>query len=346
MLRGKERLVVAGVSYRKTALEVRNKFAFTTDAIKRIYQAQPNGNPARFFILSTCNRTEIYGITDEPETFAELLIQQSGMAATEAQDYIFEKQGEEAVQHLFRVASGLDSQIIGDYEIVGQLKNAFQLSKDNGCASGYLEKLVNAAIQTSRQVRNNTSISDGTTSVAYAVIQHIKQYTTDNVSLNISLLGLGKIGLLTLKNLKTYLPQHRITLINRNEEKAENAAQEFGVNYFPFSSQSDAIRQSDVLIVATGAAHTIIERNDIENSNVKLLFDLSVPSNVNREVKHISGLNFYDIDQLSHTVNQNISQREKQIPLAEKIVQKHTEDFFEWETRRAQYIGNKQSVAV
>ncbi|HEY0261475.1 MAG TPA: glutamyl-tRNA reductase, partial [Chitinophagales bacterium] len=206
MSNSNKQLVIAGVNYRKTALDIRNKFALTTEKIKHIYEEQ-NIKPNDFFILSTCNRTEIYGITDSPETLVNFLSHQSNVDEAEAQNYTFVKQGNEAVQHLFQVASGLDSQILGDYEIIGQLKNAFLLSKSHGCLGGYLEKLVNTSLQASRQVRNSTSISDGTTSTSYAVIQLLKQATTENQAQKICLMGLGKIGALTLKNLKSYLPQ-------------------------------------------------------------------------------------------------------------------------------------------
>src|SRR5690606_14274785 len=162
--------------------------------------------------------------------------------------------------------------------------------------------------------------SDGTTSVSYAVIQLLKQQSTENKTLNICLLGLGKMGLLTLKNLKAYLPQHNITVINRNETKARETAVKFGVNYAPNEAQTQIISQSDIIIAATGADHAIIDRNQIENSCVKLIFDLSVPSNVSPEVKAIPSLKLYDIDQLSQYVNSTLSQRKKQIPAALEII--------------------------
>jgi len=334
-----ERLVVTGVNFRKTALEVRNKFALTTENIKHIYEDLNYQKPDDFFILSTCNRTEIYGITNQPELLVNFLLHYSHAKEEESRNYTFIKDGEEAVQHLFQVASGLDSQILGDYEIIGQLKNAFALSKTHNCLSGYMEKLVNSSRQASRQVRKNTCISDGTTSVSYAVIQLLKQEITHCNAMNICLMGLGKIGTLTLKNLKCYLPQHKITLVNRNEVRAEAAAHEYKVDFVKLEEQDEVLQNSDVLIVATGADHPLITKQQIESSKIKLLFDLSVPSNVRADVKEISGLKFYDIDSLSKIVNETISKRKNQVPVALEIIDEHIADFKEWEKRKALYCA-------
>jgi glutamyl-tRNA reductase len=233
----------------------------------------------------------------------------------------------------------MDSQILGDYEIIGQLKNAFMLAKSHGRTSGYMEKLFNSALQSSRQVKSRTALSDGTTSVSYAVIQLLKEAIGGNEPMNVCLMGLGKIGTLTLKNLKHYLPQHKITLLNRNESKAESAADEYKVDYAPFESQQQVLETADVLIVATGADHAIITKKDLTTSKLKMIFDLSVPSNVHHDVKEIEGLQHYNIDELSKIVNQSIETRRSEIPVAEAIIAEHFEEFRQWEYRRAHYTS-------
>ncbi|HWB64943.1 MAG TPA: glutamyl-tRNA reductase [Chitinophagales bacterium] len=329
-----ERLVVAGVNFRKTSLEVRSKFALTTDSIRKIYEENNPEHPGDFFILSTCNRTEIYSTIQQPEKLIHLLAAHKDLSPDELINYTFTKTDNEAVKHLFRVASGLDSQILGDYEIVGQLKNAFNLAKGYGKTSGYVEKLINGAVQASKQVKNNTALSDGTTSVSYAVIQLLKNNIESSSPLHVCLMGLGKIGTLTLKNLRCYLPQHQITLVNRNEEKAELTAGEYKVSYAPFASQQEVMSSADILIVATGADHPIITKSDVEQSRVKLVFDLSVPSNVSPEVKNLEGIQMYDIDELSKIVNDTIESRRTEIPIAESIIDEHIDEFRQWEERR------------
>ncbi len=339
-------LIVAGVSFRKTTLEIRNKFALTSERIKRIYSDGTGKYPKDFFILSTCNRTEIYATGTDHETLLNLLVENTSATYEEVREYAFVKEGDEAVKHLFRVAAGMDSQILGDYEIIGQMKNAFNFSKANGCASGYMEKLFNSSLQSSRQVKSRTALSDGTTSVSYAVIQLLKETIGAQTPMNVCLIGLGKIGTLTLKNLTHYLPQHKVTLINRNESKAEEAAGEYKVDYAPFANQQDVLETADVLIVATGADHALISKKDLVSTKLRMIFDLSVPSNVHPDVKEIDGLLHYNIDELSQIVNQAIEARRSEIPVAEAIIAEHFDEFRKWELRRAQYTSHATNNEV
>ena len=339
-------LTVAGVSFRKTTLEIRNKFALTSDHVKRIYADGSGKYPKDFFILSTCNRTEIYCTGNEPQKLLSLLSDNTSATPEEVNEYAFVKTGDEAVKHLFRVAAGMDSQILGDYEIIGQLKNAFNLAKSFKRTSGYMEKLLNSSLQSSRQVKSRTALSDGTTSVSYAVIQLLKETIGGQHPMNVCLMGLGKIGTLTLKNLKAYLPQHKVTVINRNEAKAELAAGEFEVDYAPFESQQQVLDTADVLIVATGAEHAIISKKDVTGTNLKIIFDLSVPSNVHPDVKEVEGMLHYNIDELSKIVNQSIETRRSEIPMAEAIIAEYFEEFRQWEKRRAIYTAQPQVLAA
>ena len=336
-----KQLVVTGVNYRKTALEIRNKFALTPEKIKSIYEEQNSDKQSDFFILSTCNRTEIYSLTETPTQVSELLHKSSKAEYSETKNYTFIKEGDEAIKHLFEVASGLDSQILGDYEIIGQLKNAFSLSKEHHSVSGYMEKLVNASLQASRQVRNKTSVSNGTTSVSYAVIQLMKKELADKSGMTICLMGLGKIGTLTLKNLKSYLPQHNIIIVNRDESKAEAAAKEYGVEFAKFDNHREVLQNADVLVVATGADYHLVTTKHIETTKIKLLFDLSVPSNVCPDVKEVEGLKFYEVDNLSKIVNETLEHRKEDIPQALQIIDEHIAEFKEWEKRRKIYIAAK-----
>ncbi len=328
-------LIVVGVNYRKTSLEIRNKFAFTSDLLKRVYAEKCKNRQTGFFILSTCNRTELYSTNTSPVFLKEIFSEYTTASHDDVEAFTFVKQGDEAIHHLFRVASGLDSQILGDYEIIGQLKNAFALAKAARCVDGYLEKLVNGALQASRKVRNNTTISDGTTSVSYAVIQQLKQQFENHQGAKVCLMGLGKFGELTLKNLLHYMPQHQLTVINRNEARAQEVSAKYSVAYRSISETDTVICNSDVLVVATGADHPIVTKSQIENTDVKVVFDLSVPSNVSAEVKQLPGVTFYDIDSLSEIVNETITKRSNQIPVALEIIDEHISEFKNWEARRA-----------
>jgi glutamyl-tRNA reductase len=331
-------LTVLGVNYKKTSLDIRNKFALTSLGIKHIYQENANQWPEDFFILSTCNRTEIYTTAAEPQRLLRIFRDYNHVSDSEINEYTFVKSGEDAIRHLFRVASGIDSQILGDYEIVGQLKTAFNLAKEHKKACGITERLVGTSLKTSKEIRANTNISDGTTSISYAVIQLLKQQAQYDATKRICLMGLGKIGSLTLKNLTHYLPDNQITLINRNESKAEMLAQDYKVLTAKAYNQAEALAHNDILILATGADHPIVSREDIERSAVKLIFDLTVPSNLSADVKEIEGLTIYDIDQLSQIVNDTLDKRKNQVPLAEAIIDQNILELKEWQKRRSEYL--------
>jgi len=332
-----EKLCVIGVNFRKTSLEIRSKFAITPEGAQTIYGHAPFAFRGLFFILSTCNRTEIYYLGTPDDFIIGLLSKHSGLSSSGVREYAFVKSGDEAVRHLFRVASGLDSQILGDYEIVGQLKKAFLLVQTCHKVNGYLEKLVNAALQTSKQVKSKTAISNGTTSVSYAVIQLLKRAATKKETLNICLAGLGKIGTLTLKNLKHYLPLHQITLVNRNDLKAECAAMIEEVSFAPFDQLDMVLAKSNILIVATGADHAIVSKKDIAGTEVEFVFDLAVPANVNADVRELEGVQLFNIDQLSQIINQSVEARKGEIPMAEEIIEASLQEFKQWEIRRNLY---------
>ena len=331
------KLVIAGVNFKKTALDIRNKFALTTEQIKRIYSDTTGRNPVDFFILSTCNRTEVYSTTGDAFAVLNLLVANSEADLNETAQHTFTKTGDEAIIHLFRVASGLDSQILGDYEIVCQLKNAFNLAKSYHKISGLMEKLVNWALQVSKEVKSQTMLSDGTTSVSYAVIQRLKQLVGSKTDIRICLMGLGKIGSLTLKNLSHYLPQSRVTIINRDHAKAELAASAFTVDCVPFEARHGILANTDALIVATASESPLISKADIDGSSIKFIFDLSVPSNVSSEVAALTGIRVFTIDELSKTVNELIEARHFEVPVAEKIIDEHFMGFKQWEMRRKLY---------
>lgn len=336
-----ENLSVAGVNYHKTALDIRSRFAFSTEQIKQIYEENPSAVKSPFFILSSCNRTEIYSLGAEAEELISVLTTNHQLTENEISSNVFVKKGEDVMKHIFRVASGLDSQIIGDYEITGQLKNAFFLAKSYGRVDGYMEKLINTALQISKRIKNETALSDGTTSVSYAVIQMLKQLENGPDTKRVCLLGLGKIGSHTLKNLRHDLPGHHVTLVNRNEAKAELAAGEYGISYAPFDLQQEAIMNSDILIVATGAKAPIVHPENLYGSPVKMVFDLSVPNNVHPDVAKMDNLRLYNIDEISQLVNQTIEQRKIEVPKAEAIIDEQFTELIDWHNRRLFYLSQK-----
>jgi len=329
-------LTAVGINYHKTAVEIRSRFAFTNDQISSIYKN--SGNDGRSFcILSTCNRTEIYSTNASADDLTAILALHSQMDPEHLREHIFIKKGPEVMDHIFRVTGGLDSQITGDYEVSGQMKSAFALAKQHGVADGYLEKLVNMALHISKRVKNETKLSDGATSASYLVVQMLKKLKMNDPTKRICLVGLGKIGMDTLKNLNDYLPAAELTLVNRNENKARVASEEYGADFAPLDKLENAVKQSDVVIIATAAEYPVLLTRHVENSHVKIVFDLSVPNNAEQGIRGIDGLQIFNIDQLSNIVTSTINSRKKEIPKAEAIIMEQFNELIEWHERRLKY---------
>jgi glutamyl-tRNA reductase len=189
-----------GISYRKADAIMRGKFSL--DAISKetlLIQAEAEGIES-LMVTSTCNRTEIYGFANHPYQLIKLLCENSHGTVEEFQEIAFIYKKNEAVNHIFRVGTGLDSQILGDFEIISQLKMAFNQSKESGMVNTFLERLVNCVIQASKKIKNETNISSGATSVSFAAVQYIIKNVKNISEKNILLFGTGKIGTNTCEN--------------------------------------------------------------------------------------------------------------------------------------------------
>ncbi len=334
-------LVVAGVSFKTTELLSRSRFAFNAEACRYAYADSPED--LSFFILSTCNRTEVYAWTDfvgpdrigvDPVT--EILRTQAQCSAEELNRIVYVKKGADAVDHFFRVAAGLESQIVGDYDIISQIKTAFKGAKEQRKANGILEKMYNFALQASKEVKNSTSFSDGTMSVPYAVVKQL--LGRDDIR-TITVAGAGETGELVVKYIRSYLPYCNIRLVNRDEERLQSLGTKYDIMQFPIAALSQSLAGSDVLIVATNASGPIVERSHIEGTGIKLIFDLSVPRNVSPNVYRMN-VPVLDTDRISKGIQNNVNTRLSEIPKVESILSGHATAFADWMKRRESFTVN------
>ncbi|MDQ3279272.1 MAG: glutamyl-tRNA reductase, partial [Bacteroidota bacterium] len=220
---------VAGINYKKSDASVRGQFAIGQDQYNAVLTLAAEQGLNEIFILSTCNRTEIYGFAHSSQQLVDMLCSQTVGDAETFKRAAYIKNGLEAVEHAFCVGAGLDSQILGDYEIVGQLKTAVKVAKERGFVGSFTERLINCVLQSSKIIKNSTSLSGGTVSVSFAAVQYIMNRVVNPSGKKILLLGVGKIGRNTCKNLVDYLGTKDITLINRSPEKAALLAGELGL---------------------------------------------------------------------------------------------------------------------
>ncbi|WP_237275333.1 glutamyl-tRNA reductase [Tenacibaculum ovolyticum] len=324
-----------GVSYKKADATIRGKFSISKEnQVELLKEAKLKGMDG-IFVLSTCNRTEITGFAEHPFQLISMLCKYSNGAVEEFAEVSNVYKNKEAINHLFRMGTGLDSQILGDYEIVGQLRQAFKLAKEVGTTNAYFERLLNHVMQASKRVKNETRLSSGTTSVSYAAVQYIiKNLPSYNLK-NILVFGLGKMGKHTCKNLAEYTQNKSVSLINRTEKKAEEFVKEHpSIKNTKFENLNKEIANTDVLIVSTGASEATITRDHILTNNELLILDLSMPANVSKEVADLKNVTLINVDELSKITDETLAIRQQEIPTAESIIDTYKIEFNEWLNHR------------
>ena len=321
---------VVGMSYKKADATVRGKFSLDSQAKTKVLEQAKEEGIDCLLVSSTCNRTEIYGFAQHPFQLIKLLCENCSGTMEEFQKVAYVHKNTEAIHHIFRVGTGLDSQILGDFEIISQIKNSFSESKSFGLTNNFMERLVNAVIQASKKIKNETDISSGATSVAFAAVHYIMQNVENISDKNILLFGTGKIGRNTCENLVKHTKNNHIVLINRTKDKAEKVAGKFNLLVKDYTELQQEIHKADVMVVATGAQNPTI---DLELLNLKkplLILDLSMPKNVNVNVQNNPFVTLIHMDYLSQVTDETIEKRREQIPAAERIIKVVEDDFIAW----------------
>lgn len=324
-----------GLNYKKADEVVRGKFSLDDSSIDTLLVNAKALGVDGLLVTSTCNRTELHGFAQHPYQLIKLLCEHSNGSVEEFQEVAYVYKNNEAIGHLFRVGTGLDSQILGDFEIISQLKQSFNRSKKLGIANPFLERLCNAIIQASKRIKNETEISSGATSVAFASVQYILKNVQDIGEKNILLFGTGKIGRNTCENLIKHTKNPHITLINRTKEKAEQVGGKFNLTVKDYGDLQTEIRKSDILVVATGALKPTVTKELIHTKKPLLILDLSVPKNVHEAVTELENVTVVYLDQLSQMTDETLERRKQFIPQAETIIEEARIDFTQWlETRK------------
>lgn len=325
---------VVGLNYKKADAETRGKFSLNAEAKNALLdQAKADGIES-LIVISTCNRTELYGFAEHPFQLISLLCQHSKGTVDDFQQVAYVHKNNEAVSHLFKVGTGMDSQILGDFEIISQVKNGFLEARVKGLTSNYLERLVNAVIQASKRIKNETEISTGATSVSFASVQYILNHVKHIEDKNILLFGVGKIGRNTCENLVKHTKNQHITLINRTKNRAQKIAGKFNLVVKEYADLQAEIQKADVLVVATGAQNPTIDKELLNLKKPLLILDLSIPKNVNENVRDIEGVNLVHLDTLSQMTDDTLEKRKQYVPRALQIIEEVKEEFMLWAQAR------------
>lgn len=319
-----------GLSYKKADAEIRGRFSLDSNAIQTLLDQAKRENIEALVVTSTCNRTEIYGFAEHPFQLIKLLCDNSQGTVEDFQNVAYVYKNQEAISHLFKVGTGLDSQILGDFEIISQLKIAFTESKKKNLMNAFLERLINSVIQASKKIKNETEISSGATSVSFASVQYIFKNVEDISNKNILLFGTGKIGRNTCENLVKHTKHEQITLINRTKDKAERLAKKLNVVVKDYADLQLEIQKADVLVVATGAQNPTVDKAILNLKKPLLILDLSIPKNVHENVSDIGNVTLVHMDHLSQMTDETLENRKKHIPAAEAIIEEIKEEFITW----------------
>ena len=324
-----------GLNYQKADAEIRGHFSISEIAQNNILAQAKEENVTSLSVISTCNRTEIYGFAQDSFQLIKLLCEHTNGTVEEFEKVAYVYENEKAVSHLFKVGTGLDSQILGDFEIISQLRNGLRKAKKMGMLNAFMERLGNAVIQASKKIKNETEISTGATSVSFAAVQYIMARVPYVSEKNILLFGTGKIGRNTCENLVKHTKNEHITLINRTRDKAEKIAGKFNLLVKEYANIQSEIANCDVLIVATGAQQPTISNELLYLKKPLLILDLSIPKNVSEDVRENEFVTLVHLDDLSAVTDKTLEHRASQIPIAKMIIAEIESDFQIWAKNRS-----------
>lgn len=319
-----------GISHWNCPLKIREQFSIDKQqSIDFISDLKAVGGSA--FTISTCNRTQVFANNTNVHQLKEKFIKYSGNQNDNFEKYGFILQGDEAIQNLFEVSTGIDSQILGDLQIFSQVKEGVEIAKNNDCINSHMDRLLQFVFQANKEVQSFTTISKGAASVAHAAVLKIRQKTKHLLKdKKILVFGIGEIGQRTLENLNSQT-KAQIILINRTLEKAQEIAKTQKVNYAPVESLVKEIAKADVVVVATSSKeHTINEEHIANINSEKLFIDLSVPRNIDPKLASNQYIELVDMDQLNAEADKTLEKRKKDIPKAKTIINLHKLEFEDW----------------
>ncbi len=334
-------IVVVGLSHKSAPIEVREKLNFPeatiSEALKKLvgYEGVREG-----LILSTCNRVEIYASVQDSGTGIERIKQfisdyhRLSREALEQSLYVYPEA--EGVRHTFRVASSLDSMVLGEAQILGQLKESYDLALKAKTTSTILNKLIKKAISVAKRVRTETKLAEGAVSISTAAVELAKKIFGELTGKNVMLLGAGEMAELAAQHLLGNGVKN-IMVANRTFERAEELAKEFKGDAIRFEHFPDAMVMVDILICATGAPQYVVKRDMVgrvikERRNKPIfMIDISNPRNIDPEVDKVDNVYLYDIDDLQSKVDVNTGGRAKEAEKAEELITQEVETYLQWE---------------
>lgn len=324
-----------GVSFRNAPAAVRQYMALLPEGELDFYNRIFPENECAGFVVNTCNRTTFFLHGKHPEAIETAYLRYIENRLSEAgvdfpdqpNDLLSRYIGIKAVGHLFEVCAGLDSQILGDFEIVGQVKRAFLKAKELGSANGMLEQAVNTAVFVSRKIKNETGLSSGSTSTSYATAKFLFRRLQNHQDPRVLVLGMGEIGHRTLDNWVAMHGTRGVVVANRTNVTAQEIASELGVDYVAWEDWKARLSEFDAVVSAISAPQVILSADEVCENGPKIFVDLSVPMSIDPAIAQFEETEVLDVDMLSKRVEQTLQSRASAVPQAYGILKEVLEKY-------------------
>ncbi|MFN4180125.1 MAG: glutamyl-tRNA reductase [Armatimonadota bacterium] len=331
-------ILVIGTNHKIAPVAVREKVAFSEESLPEAFQHFLANGIKEVVLLSTCNRTEIYTATQEKLSEQELLdlwLSFFGISRNELEGRFYAYRDQDAARHLFRVACGLDSMMLGETQILGQVKEALEGAQKAGAVGTYLGELFRRAIKVGKRARTETSISKGAMSVGGAAVELAKHIFADLQTCTVLLIGAGKMGADTAKAL-VQAGARKLLVCNRTFSRAEELALKLNGQAVPFENLAETLPQADIVIASTGAQQYILTKTMVANAVKQrryrplFLIDISVPRNIDPKVGNLDNVFLFDIDDLEQVVQEYLEERRKEVPKVEALIEHELKNFTTW----------------
>ena len=332
---------LVGVSHKTAPIEVRERLAFSEDRLPdALRQVASLAGVRETLILSTCNRVEILARAESPQedlavALTRFLADYHALSSQHLEPHLYRYQQREAIRHVFRVASSLDSMIIGETQILGQVKEAYALARSVGTLRGPLEEALTRSFFVAKRVRTETGIASSAVSVSYAAVELARKIFGSLDGKRILLVGAGKMSELAARHLLGH-GGSQIFVTNRTAERAGEMAAALQGRAVPFDQLFEYAAQCDILISSTAAPSFLIRRSDVQRllaerkNRPMFLIDIAVPRNIDQEVNKLDNIFLYDIDDLQQVVNANLKERLREAQRGEQIAEQEVEKFLRW----------------
>jgi glutamyl-tRNA reductase len=325
------------LSYKSAPVAIRESVSLNEEQSKLLLNLlRQEPEISDLLVISTCNRTEVYYASPQNyrdnilAAFAE--VKQIANIADYQEYFINIDEPIVAVRHLFHVAMGLESQVVGDLQISNQIKNAYQWAADMGTAGPFLHRLMHTIFFTNKRVVQETAFRTGAASTSYAAVEWVEEIAADLISPKVLVLGLGEIGADVFLNLQNSNIEH-IMLCNRTLAKTAKYAENTRAEVVPFEKAWQAIAEADIIISSVATAHPFVTKDRLEALNIlsfKYFIDLSMPRSVAPDVEQVNGVLAYNIDDIKNKASQALERRLQAIPAVERIIEESLADFEEW----------------